>query len=82
MASFNPLAMILNQQPLDGNNFEDWKTNLYIILDYEKIKFVLDTPKQAISKTGANDITKIEHMTWENANTSLRCYILAVLWVI
>ena len=65
--------MILNKKPLNGNNVEDWKTNLYIILDYEKIKFVLDTPNPA----GANDITKTEHATWENANTSLRCYILA-----
>ena len=77
MASFNPLAMVLNQKPLDGNNFEDWKTNLHIILDYEKIKFVLDTPTPAILEAGANDITKTEHATWENANTSLRCYILA-----
>ena len=69
--------MILNQKPLDGNNFEDWKTNLYIVLDYEKIKFVLDTPKPTIPEAGANDITKTEHATWENANTSLRCYILA-----
>ena len=63
MASFNPLAMILNKIPLDGNNFEDWKTNLYIVLDYEKIKFVLDTPKPAISEAGANDITKTKHAT-------------------
>ena len=77
MASFNPLAMILNQKLLDGNNFEDWKTNLYIVMDYEKIKFVLDTPKPAIPKAGANDITKTEHAIWENANTSLPCYILA-----
>ena len=69
--------MILNQKPLDENNFEDWKTNLYIVLDYEKINFVLDTPKPAIPEAGANDITKIEHATWENANTSLRCYTLA-----
>ena len=77
MASFNHLAMILNKKPLDGNNFEDWKTNLYIVLDYEKIKFVLDTPKPTILEAGANDITKTEHVTWENANTSLQCYILA-----
>ena len=63
MASFNPLAMILNQKPLDGNNFEDLKTNLYIVLDYKKIKFLLDTPKPAISEAGANDITKTEHET-------------------
>ena len=58
MSFFNPLAMILNQKPLDGNNFEDWKTNLCIVLDYEKIKFVLDTPMSAIPEAGANDITK------------------------
>ena len=45
MTSFNPLAMFLNKKPMDGNNFEVWKTNLYIVLDYEKIKFVLKTPK-------------------------------------
>ena len=77
MASFNPLAMILNQKPLDGNNFEYWKTNLYIVLDYEKIKFVPDTLKPDIPEVDANDITKAEYANWENANTSLRCYILA-----
>ena len=51
--------------------------NLYIVLDYENIKFVLYTPKPTIPEAGANDITKTEHATWENANTSLRCYILA-----
>ena len=76
IASFNPLAMILNQKLFDGNNFEYWKTNLYIVLDYEKIKFVFDTPKPAIPEAGANDITKTEHVTWKNANTSLRCCIL------
>ena len=50
--------MILNKKPMDGNNFKDWKTNLYIVLDYEKIKFVLDTPKPTIPEAGANDITK------------------------
>ena len=69
--------MILNQKPLDGNNFEDWKLNLYIVLDYEKIKFVLDTPKPDVLEADANDITKAEYANWENANTSLQCYILA-----
>ena len=77
MTSFNPLAMILNKKPLNENNFEDWKKNLYIVLGYEKIKFVLDTPKPAIPEAGANDITKKDYVTWENANTSLWCYILA-----
>ena len=61
MASFVPLAMILNQNPLDGNNFEDLEMNLYIVLDYEKIKFVLDTPKPDVPEVDANDITKAEY---------------------
>ena len=36
MASLNPLAMILSQKPMDGTNYNQWKTNLYIVLDYEK----------------------------------------------
>ena len=77
MGSFNPLAMILNQKPLDGNNFEDWKMNLYIILDYEKIKFVLDTPKPNVPAADANDKAKAEYANWENANALLQCYIFA-----
>ena len=36
MASLNPLAMILSQKSMDGTNYNQWKTNLYIVLDYEK----------------------------------------------
>ena len=30
---------------MDGTNYNQWKINLYIVLDYEKIKFVLTIPK-------------------------------------
>ena len=82
MASFNPLAMILNKKPLDGNNFEDWKTNLYIALDYEKIKFVLDTPKPAIPEAGANDITKQNMRLGRMQTLHFDVIFLPVLWVI
>ena len=45
MASFNPLAMILSQKQMDGENYNEWKTNLYIVLDFENIKFVLSITK-------------------------------------
>ena len=83
MAYFNPLAMILNKKPLNGNNFEDWKTNLYIVLDYEKIKFVLDTPKPAIPEVGANDIQKKRNMRLGRMQTlNFGVIFLPVLWVI
>ena len=37
--------MILSQKPMDGTNYSQCKTNLYIVLDYEKFKFVLTTPR-------------------------------------
>ena len=77
MGSFNPLAVILNQKPLDGNNYDEWKTNLYIVLDYEKIKFVLTAPKPSQPAANATDQTQKEYSNWDKANTALRCYILA-----
>ena len=51
---------------------------LYIVPNYEKIiQFVLDTPQPNVLEVDANDITKAEYANWENANTSLQCYILA-----
>ena len=68
MASFNPLAMILSQKPMDGNNYSEWKTNLYIVLDFEKLKFVLTTPKP--NEPAANDWGKCEGSLSENDVTS------------
>ena len=76
MASFNPLATILSQKPLDGNNYDLWKTNLYIILDFEKIKFITTTPKPQEPTANASEETKKQFADWQRANTTARCYIL------
>ena len=54
MTSLNPFAMILSQKPMDGTIYNQWKTNLYIVLDYEKIKFVLTTPRPNEPATDAS----------------------------
>ena len=41
MTSFNPLAQILKENKLNGNNYVDWKRNLDIVLTAEGHKFVL-----------------------------------------
>ena len=76
MASFNPLAMILSQKPMDGNNYSEWKTNLYIVLDFEKLKFVLTTPKPNEPAANASDQVRKDYENWDKANISVRCYIL------
>ena len=77
MASFNPLAIILSQKPLDGNNYDLWKTNLYIVLDFERIKFITTTPKPQEPTTNASEETKKQFADWQRANTTAPYYILA-----
>ena len=77
MTSFNPLATILSQKPLDGNNYDLWKTNLFIVLDFERIKFITTTPKPQEPTANASEETKKQFADWQRANTTARCYILA-----
>ena len=53
MTSFNSLATILSKIPLDESNYELWKTNIYIVLDFERIKFITTTtkPKEPIANS-------------------------------
>ena len=77
MASFNPLATILSQKPLDGNNYDLWKTNLYIVLDFERIKFITTTSKPQEPPANASEETKKQFTDWQWENTTARYYILA-----
>ncbi|KAK6136553.1 hypothetical protein DH2020_029694 [Rehmannia glutinosa] len=77
MASLNPLAMILSQKTMDGTNYSQWKTNLFIVLEYEKIKFVLTTPKPGETAADASEQIKTQYSEWQKANNVARCYILA-----
>ncbi|XP_061371393.1 uncharacterized protein LOC133313983 [Gastrolobium bilobum] len=79
MSSFNPLATILSRKPMDGKNYKQWKTNLDIVLQFEKLDFVLTTPKPAQPAENAFKATKTHFSNWEKANVSVRCYILASL---
>ena len=74
--SFNPLATILSQKTLDGNNYDLWKTNLYIVLDFERIKFITTTPKPQEPTANASEETKKQFADWQRENTTDRCYIL------
>ena len=77
MASFNPLATILSQKPMDGSNYSKWKINLFIVLEYKKIKFVLSTPKPNELAANASDPVKKDHSDWHKADNTARCYIQA-----
>ena len=76
MTSLNPLTMILSQKPMDGTNYNQWKANLYIVLDYEKIKFVLTTPRPNEPAADASQQIQTQYSEWQKANIAVCCYIL------
>ena len=61
---------------MDGTNYNQWKTNLYIVLDYEKIKFVLTTPRPNELVADASQQIQTRYSEWQKANIAVRCYIL------
>ncbi|XP_015895001.2 uncharacterized protein LOC107428915 [Ziziphus jujuba] len=77
MSFFNPLATILSQKPLDENNYDLWKTNLYIVLNFERIKFITATPKPHEPVANASEETKKQFVDWQWANMIACYYILA-----
>ena len=62
---------------MDGNNYDLWKTNLFIVLDFERIKFITTTLKPQEPTVNASEETKKQFANWQRANTTARCYILA-----
>ena len=79
MTSFNPLATILSQKPLDGNNYDLWKTNLFIVLDFERIKFITTTQKPQESTANASEETKKQFADWHGQIRQLAVIFLPAL---
>ena len=77
MSIFNSLVLILNQKPLDEINYDLWKTNLYIVLDFETIKFITTTTKPQGPATNASMETKKQFVYSCEANMTAHCGILA-----
>ena len=73
----SPLAMILTQNKLTGENYVDWKRNLDIVLTAENHKMVLTKPCpiEPIEESDKED--KEAYKTWMRSDEIARCYILA-----
>ncbi|KAL6566068.1 hypothetical protein OROGR_001683 [Orobanche gracilis] len=79
MISFNPLAVILKENKLDGTNFADWKRNLDIVLTAEGHKFVLIEENPLDPEADATPEELAEYRKWKKSDEMARCYILASL---
>ncbi|GMN31848.1 hypothetical protein TIFTF001_050756 [Ficus carica] len=73
----SPLSVILTQNKLTGENFNDWKMNLLIVLNFKKHSFVLTQPRPPTPAIDAPDRDFVELERWDNSNLSAMCYIRA-----
>ncbi|GMN60367.1 hypothetical protein TIFTF001_029450 [Ficus carica] len=71
------LSVILTQNKLTGENCNDWKRNLLIVLNFEKHSFVLTQPRPPTPTIDAPDGKFIALERWDNFNLSAMCYIWA-----
>ncbi|ESR45811.1 hypothetical protein CICLE_v10003960mg, partial [Citrus x clementina] len=51
--------------------------NLRIVLNYEKISYVLDTPKPNEISEGASEADRVTYQKWQDDDLSAKSYILA-----
>ena len=77
MLAFSPLATILTQNKLTGNNYVEWKRNCDIVLTAEDHIYVLSTPCPSEPPANAADAVKREFDKWKKSNGMARCYMFA-----
>ena len=77
MAPMNPLSTILEKNTLTGPNFTDWLRNLRIVLNSEKIGYILETPVPNPLPEGATEPQQTTFRKWEEDDMQTRCYMLA-----
>ena len=77
MSAFSPLATILTQNKLTGNNYVEWKHDLDIVLTAEDHIYVFSTPCLSESPANVAAAVKCEFDKWKKSNGMARCYMLA-----
>ncbi|XP_073049505.1 uncharacterized protein [Primulina eburnea] len=77
MSTRNPLSIILDQNKLNGPNYHDWFRNLKIVLNSERIAYVLDKkpPKEADPDISRTELAKLEKH-WDH-DLQAKSYMLA-----
>ncbi|XP_077249184.1 uncharacterized protein LOC143888632 [Tasmannia lanceolata] len=77
MASYNPLAKILDENKLTGPNYLDWKMNLKPVLRAAKVYYVLTTEEPNLP---GPDVPQTDHdrkSKWLEDNKMAKCHILS-----
>ncbi|KAJ8768354.1 hypothetical protein K2173_021507 [Erythroxylum novogranatense] len=74
----NPLTLLLTNNKLEnGDNFNEWRHNLDIVLQYERISWVLTKNEPTLPSGDSTPEQVQQYERWQNANKTIKCYILA-----
>ncbi|KAJ8753276.1 hypothetical protein K2173_019675 [Erythroxylum novogranatense] len=74
----NPLTLLLTNNKLEnGDKFNEWRRNLDIVLQYERISWVLTENEPTPLSGDATPEQVQQHERWQNADKTTNCYILA-----
>ncbi|XP_077222071.1 uncharacterized protein LOC143855906 [Tasmannia lanceolata] len=76
MASFNPLAEILDENKLTGPKYLDWERNLMLVLTAAKVYWVLTAEELELPGPDAPQVDHDRKSTWLEDNEMAKCYIL------
>ena len=77
MASSLSLRSILGANKLTGPNYVDWLRNLKIVLNQEKLSYILDTPTLEPLGEDASQEQKTTYKMWQNDSITVKCIMLA-----
>ena len=73
----NPIIALLSKDILTGDNFQNWKSNLNIVLVGENIKYILSMHKPPVPNNNAARHIKDEYDHWVASNNKAIAYMLA-----
>ena len=70
---------ILKDNTLTGDNYVTWKRKIGLLLQAEKHKFVLSTPKPPAPTNESSVLQRDEYEQWKTSDDMAKCYIMATI---
>ena len=77
MATHMSLRTLLDNEKLNGPNFDSWYRKLRIVLEHERIIYVLNDPAPEEPPITARGTARETYQKWLSDRTTVRCIMLA-----
>ena len=79
MVTFLSLRSLLDNDKLVGPNFDSWYRRLKIVLEHERILYVIIDPTPEEQAANARETVRDTYQKWLSDRTMVRCIILAAM---